>query len=419
MANSNKWNSWLFTTAKTWSEGQLELPVLDLQSANTINNSIMERLFELKNIFNRSLVNITPEKSQQLKITLNVTHQHLNNLLNEKIALIEEINEKKKFQYSQLKQDIDDHLNNTLNYYKAGLFNKSINTCSTTLVTYLEFIELNDIKNFSINEFIKLIDFTNNDSFKKYVSFNTFPSIKRKQILLISSICQFHIHFTRRSDDFFTLEELFKNVINSLKILTQEERNISEKFDFNAGEKNSEDLATIEKRVINIKDKLKYRTKLEKNELIHLYHGIIYHINQTIYAKIATKNIATDYFSGFKEYEQVSELFSLPESLNNIAKNTFTHLLLSFKTTPALAIKELDESLSQVNKIESFLNLNSEGKDEKMIQNINTLTNQFKLNIQDYITFIKKSGELKSSEYKNYLLKSFSLCLMEVSSEGK
>ena len=69
--------------------------------------------------------------------------------------------------------------------------------------------------------------------------------------------------------------------------------------------------------------------------------------------------------------------------------------------------------------VKSFLNLNSEGKDEKMIQNINTLTNQFKLNIQDYITFIKKSGELKSSEYKNYLLKSFSLCLMEVSSEGK
>ncbi len=417
MANSSKWNSWLFTTAKSWSSGQLELPVLDLQEANYINNSIMESLFELKNVFSNVLKNISPENSKNLIITFKTTQLFISSLLQKKIDLIEEININKKFQYDQIKLEIENSLGHTLQLYKSGQLNKSLNTCSEILVKYLEFVEHNDFKNFSINEFIKLIDFTNEESFKKYVSFNTFPTIRLKQNRLIKSISHFEVYYTRRNDDFFTLEELFNEFVNAYKNLTREEKSISEKFDFNYSVKKTNKTSTIEKRIKGLKDKLKYRTKIEKNELIHLYHNLIYHINQTTYAQISTKNITTDYFSGLKDYKQISELFLLTPAIKTIAKDSLEHLLLSFKSTPATAVKELELVISNIGKMESASLILPEENKEQMETSSNESTNQLKITLKNYLVFIKETGELKGSEYKDYLLKLFSMFLMEVSNE--
>ena len=59
MLNSNKWNGWLFNTATEWSENHFELPVVDFQHANKINNNIMKTLFTLNSEFNEFIKDIT------------------------------------------------------------------------------------------------------------------------------------------------------------------------------------------------------------------------------------------------------------------------------------------------------------------------------------------------------------------------
>ncbi len=426
MSYSNKWNRWLFNTATTWSENHLDLPIVDLHHANKINNMMMKIIFNLNNEFNQFNKNINPKSSNNILNVITNISLIIKEKLKEKESLVIEINRNKRSQYKHNHEEIISKLDSIENSFKNGQFNKSQSTSSDLLVYILDYIEHNDKSIFSINRFIEFINFTDKESFTRYISFCEFPSIKNSQTNLIEKISHFHTHYIRREDDFFTLEELFKEIIQAMKNMIVDEKNIIEKFDIKCDAQYKNGVSKLDIYLKSILEKLTYRTELKHTDLKEFYKHILYHFNQDVFTNISLNKINPDYFSGFKNYSQISELFKLEQNINEWAEQIFTRLQNAFSMTPDIAINELTILLEITNQFDKMLATSK--MSIKVLKNKKDTKHQLKTDkleslylfinyISQLIDYIKTTKTNKGSDFKNLLTKQLALVLFEVSNE--
>lgn len=418
----NKWNAWLFKTSSRWSEDHLELPVLDHNHVNLINNAILLTIFNIHKDAQNLTTDLTPKNCKHFETIIENASMELSKKLEEKEFLVKKINERRISQYIDHHKEVKLTMQKIKKHFTNGRYNQCSNIASMMLINKLDQIENIDRETFKLDNLLNLNDFSKKENLLKHISLCQFPSVKTSQLKAIDSLTELQAHYNRKSNDYFTLEELSELLKSNIKRMINEENNIIDRFEIKQSNSLLATRSAINKSTKDICEKIVYRADINKELLHNLNKSILTHINQTVYHLIATNKISLDYFIGINNVEQINNLFLLTDEMGRLAKILFENTLKIFaysdhsQKNRTNNLMECSDMLSRIIELQVY-EQNFEKVNYIPYRKKNILENidKFKNKINEIQEYEANKSPYNQQEYKSTLLRLLTLILLEVS----